>query len=87
MVFPYLKFSLYNPQIEALNIDALDSSITITRPEGAPGSKDGATNQKFSFARIFEQEASQQEIMKSTISPLLDDVLNNGKNLEYSQRY
>ena len=72
--------SLMNSSIETLNIDALENSITVYRPEGIPGSKEGATNQKFSFARIFDQEATQQEIMKGTISPLLDEALNNGKS-------
>ena len=63
-----------------MNIDPLDNSITVYRPEGTPGSKEVATNQKFSFARIFEQEATQQEIMKGVISPLLDDALNNAKS-------
>ena len=59
---------------DTFQINILENSITINKPEEVIARNGGI--KKFFFTDIFEPEATQEDIMKQTCTPLIDDLIN-----------
>ena len=72
----FFKDKFFN--IETIIADTDENSISVSKTESHLNPKELSGSTKYFFSKIFEQENSQEDIMKVIGLPLLDDAINQG---------
>jgi hypothetical protein len=74
------KFLIIN-EIDTYQLNLVENSITINKPEDVIAKNGGI--KKFFFTEVFDPEADQEEVMKQTCVPLIEELFNSSMSISY----
>lgn len=61
--------------IDTYQVNIIENSITVNKPDDVVIKNGGI--KKFFFSEVFEPDTTQEDIMKQTCLPLIEDLFNN----------